>query len=219
MLSITFDDFPHSAAIHGGEMLERFDARATFYAAAAMAGKMGPCGPGFSPRDLHTLHVRGHEIGCHGFGHLDCARLDVFDALRDIARNRDALGLLGHTAPLRSFAYPYGETSFQLKETLPPRFASARGIAPGLNVGEADLAQLRAFALYGEGGLKRVHHALKQAKRKKAWVIAFTHDVSENPSPFGTKPDDLRALLQAAQAHDFCIAPVSEVLSRMKLTS
>jgi peptidoglycan/xylan/chitin deacetylase (PgdA/CDA1 family) len=219
MLSICFDDFPHSAAISGAEILERFDARGTFYAAAGMAGKEGPCGPGFTPRDLHTLHVRGHEIGCHGFGHLDCARLDVFDALRDIACNRDALSALGHTTPLASFAYPYGETSLKLKQTLPPRFSSARGIAPGLNDGNVDLAQLHAFPLYGEGGLNRARKALKQAKRKKAWVIAFTHDISENPSPFGTKPEDLRVFIEAAQAHGFCIAPVSEVLSHAELTS
>ena len=218
VLSICFDDFPQSAAFAGAEILERHDAHGTYYAAAGMAGKPGPCGPGFTPGDLKRLHDAGHEIACHGFGHIDCARADVFDALRDIARNRDALHTLGHNAPLQSFAYPYGETSFSLKQTLPPRFSNARGITPGLNVGEIDLAHLRAFSLYGQGGMKRAHRALKQAKRKNAWVIAFTHDVSDSPSPFGTTPEALNDLIAAAKAHGFCIMPVGQALNQAQVS-
>ncbi|MEJ0059740.1 MAG: hypothetical protein WDM79_09285 [Terricaulis sp.] len=50
----------------------------------------------------------------------------AYDALLDLARNRDALTAMGHEAPLSALAYPYGETSIALKESLPPRYRTAR---------------------------------------------------------------------------------------------
>ncbi|HWA01825.1 MAG TPA: polysaccharide deacetylase family protein [Caulobacterales bacterium] len=213
ILSVCFDDFPRSAATHGAPILERYSGRGTFYASADLALKDGPCGPGFSADDLARLHRAGHEIGCHTFSHSDCARMRAYDVLVDIARNRDALAQMGHAAPLRTLAYPYGETSPALKAALPPRLGSARGIQPGLNAGRTDLAQLRAYALFGDG-LARAHRALERGARANAWVIAFTHDVADAPSPWGTHMEDFRAFIVRARDAGFMLAPVSAALER-----
>ncbi len=214
MLSITFDDFPQSAATHGAPILEAHKARGTFYASAGLAGVEAPCGVGFDAIDARRLAAAGHEIGCHTYGHRDCAKLDAYDALRDLAKNRDALKAMGLSAPAESLAYPYGETSSALKEALPARYSNARGILPGLNVGRADLAQLRAHALFGESWTERVHNTLRQAAARKALLIGFTHDVSDAPSPWGTSARDLDALLVSARDLGFAILPVREALAR-----
>ncbi|MBL8547392.1 MAG: polysaccharide deacetylase family protein [Hyphomonadaceae bacterium] len=213
ILSITFDDFPASAADAGARVLERHGARGAYYAASGMAGVAGPCGVGYTAADIARLVAAGHEIGCHTSAHADCARQDVFTTLEDLARNRDALQAMGAPSP-RSHAFPYGETSKILKDNLPPRFATARGILPGLNVGRTDLAQLRAYPLFGEGAMKRVYAALKTAAKRKAWVIGFTHDVSDTPSAWGTTAGDLNALLTEARKLGFVILPVSAALAR-----
>lgn len=213
VLSVTFDDFPASAADAGARVLERHGARGTYYAAAGMAGIEGPCGLGYSGDDVARLVAAGHEIGCHTSSHADCARRDIFSTLEDLARNRDALMRMGAPAP-RTHAFPYGETSVELKTNLPPRFMSARGILPGLNVGASDLAQLRAYPLFGAGGMQRVSRALKAAAKRKAWVIGFTHDVSDTPSAWGTRADELDALLQEAHRLGFVILPVTAALAR-----
>ncbi len=212
-LSICFDDFPRSAAEHGASILQRHGGRGTFYAAAGLTEQDGPCGLNFSAGDVLRLAAAGHEIGCHTYTHEDCAKLDVYDALVDLARNRDALAEMGHHGQLRALAYPYGETSAAFKSCLPPRFVTARGAAPGLNSGRVDLAQLRAYPLFG-GDLTRAHAALRRAARRKAWMIAYTHDVAEAPSPYGVTPDALERLLAAARQAGMLIAPVSLVLSR-----
>jgi hypothetical protein len=56
--------------------------------------------------------------------------------------------------------------------------------------------------------------ALKRAARRNAWVIGFTHDVAEAPSPWGTRTQDLDALLRSARALGFAILPVSEAFDR-----
>jgi peptidoglycan/xylan/chitin deacetylase (PgdA/CDA1 family) len=213
VLSISFDDFPVSAAREGADILERHGARGTFYAAAGLADTDGPCGRNFSAADLLHLEAAGHEIGCHSFGHADCAQRAVFDTLQDFAKNRDALAAMGARTPARSVAYPYGETTTALKLSLPPRFESARGVMPGLNIGRTDLAQLRAFAMFGKP-FAAMRRALKGAAKRNAWLIGFTHDVSDTPSPWGTSAADLDALLSAAHNFGFAILPVSEALAR-----
>ncbi|MCX7358585.1 MAG: polysaccharide deacetylase family protein [Alphaproteobacteria bacterium] len=213
VLSITFDDFPASAADAGARVLEHHGARGTYYTASGMAGVKGPCGVGYTAADITRLVQTGHEIGCHTSSHADCARQDIFSTLEDLARNRDALMGMGAPAP-RTHAFPYGETSGELKNNLPPRFMSARGILPGLNIGRTDLTQLRAYPLFGSGGMQRVSAALKAAAKRKAWVIAFTHDVSDTPSDWGTRADELDALLHEAHQLGFVILPVTAALER-----
>lgn len=215
LLSICFDDFPASAAITGAPLLERYGARGTFFAAGALANEDSPSGRGYNASNIARLLSAGHEIGCHTYSHGDCARQNVLDTLKDIARNRDALAQMGCDAPA-SFAYPYGETSLALKRALPPRLACARGISPGLNHGPTDLAHLRAYPLFGRDGLGRAMRALKQAARIKAWMIAFTHDICATPSPWGTRPEDLEALLVAASKLGVVILPVSAALARRR---
>lgn len=214
VLSVTFDDFPASAAAAGARTLEAHGARGTFYACAGLAETDGPCGRNFSAADLKALQAAGHEIGCHTYAHADCAQRDAFATLQDIAHNRDALARMGQREAARSLAYPYGETTPVLKAALPPRLATARGVLPGLNVGRVDLAQLRAFALFGENALERAHTVLKRTAHRKAWMIAFTHDVADAPSPWGTRTRDLDALLRAAHALGVLVLPVSAAYER-----
>lgn len=214
MLSICFDDFPVTAVTEGARILEAHGARGTYYASAGMADTDGPCGRNFSARDIETLLDAGHEVGCHTFDHADCARRDAFETLRSLAKNRDALSEMGAREPSRSLAYPYGETSHQLKSHLPPRFYSARGILPGINVGRVDLAQLRAFALFGAGWRAKLQETLKRAAKRKGWIIGFTHDVSDTPSAWGTQAADLDALLNSARELGFTVLPVTAALER-----
>lgn len=213
ILSVCFDDFPASAANSGARILEAHGVRGSFYASAGLTGQEGPCGRHFTAGDVRRLAAAGHEIGCHTHAHRDCARMDAYDVLKDIAANRDALAEMGCVAPL-TLAYPYGETSMALKQALSPRFVAARGVLPGLNAGAADLAQLRAAALFGRGYIGAIRADLKHAARRNAWMIVFTHDVDDAPSPWGARSSDLDALLRTAAGAGFAILPVAEALSR-----
>jgi len=214
ILSISFDDFPVSAATHGARILESHGARGTFYAAAGLADSEGPCGRNFSAVDVQRLLAAGHEVGCHTFDHADCALRETFETLRSLAKNRDVLNEMGAREPARTLAYPYGETTLALKRALPPRFYSARGILSGLNIGRTDLAHLRAYPMFGDNWTKRAHTALKRAAKQRAWMIAFTHDIADTPSPWGTSGADLDSLLRLAHALGVVVMPVSAALER-----
>ena len=215
LISFTFDDFPKSAARTGAALLDHVGGRGTFYASAAFAGQITHTGEMFDANDVKRLLADGHEIGCHTYTHLDCARAAPGDVFADMVRNAVALGEMGMEDRLVSFAYPYGETTVALKSQLPSRFTSARGITPGLASGRADLAQLRANAMYGPGALRRCLAVLEAARRRNGWVIFFTHDVSSRPSPWGTPSGLLERLCGAAFTGGIDILPVREALARV----
>ena len=215
LISFTFDDFPKSAARTGAALLDHVGGRGTFYASAAFAGQTTHTGEMFDGGDVKRLLADGHEIGCHTYAHLDCARTAPGDVFADMVRNADALGAMGMEDRLVSFAYPYGETSVALKSQLPSRFTSARGIAPGLASGRADLAQLRANAMYGRGALQRCLAVLETARRRNGWAIFFTHDVSPRPGPWGTPTGLMERLCGAALTAGVEILPVREALARV----
>jgi peptidoglycan/xylan/chitin deacetylase (PgdA/CDA1 family) len=208
LLTISFDDFPVSAARAGAAVLEGHGVRGSYFAAAGLMGEEGACGRNFSAEDLLALAARDHEIGCHSFAHDDAARHAPCDTLADYAKNADAIAALGHTKPLTTLAYPYGETRFALKQQLPDRIRVARGILAGLNEGRIDLAQLRAFPLFGADAAERLAPTLARAAKHKAWMIVFTHDISDAPSPFGTTARALNTLIARAKALNFDILPL-----------
>lgn len=216
LLSISFDDFPISAAEHGLPVLAEAGVRGTFYACAGLLGKDSPFGPMFQQDHFEAVIAAGHEIGCHTQSHLDCAKAKPETVLAECQRNAQALAVLGLNAPLRHFAYPYGEASFALKQALRPQFETARGIMPGFNIGRVDLMQLRAVPFYGEDADGAVRGWLTQAASLRAWLILFTHDVAHAPSRFGCSPRALAETLKQAKALGFAITPVGETVAALR---
>lgn len=186
VVTFTFDDFP-KAALNGADIVEQHGGRAGFYACTSLMAKRCPAmGEMFDASTLAELVARGHEIGAHTHSHLDCARARLDEVERDIGENLVALDEAGVADNVSAFAYPYGETTYAAKRWVSDVFATGRGIRPGVNAGEADRAQLRAVELGSSAASRRRARAmLKYAIETKGWVIFFTHDVSNSPSPYG----------------------------------
>jgi peptidoglycan/xylan/chitin deacetylase (PgdA/CDA1 family) len=199
VVSFTFDDFPKSA-LAGADVIEAHGGRAGFYASTSFLGRTDPMmGEMFDAATLAELATRGHEIGAHTHGHIDCARKTREAVEKDIAANLVALAVAGHAATVSSFAWPYGETSFAAKRWAADVFATARGVLPGVNVGEADRAQLRAVELGdSEASRRRAFAMLETCIQSNGWLFFFTHGVSKSPSPFGCSPDLIDELCKRA---------------------
>src|SRR5260370_17717072 len=71
LISFTFDDFPRSALLTGGAILQSFGLAGTYYAPLVLMGSQAPTGPFFLPEDLQVLLEHGHELGCHTSDHCD----------------------------------------------------------------------------------------------------------------------------------------------------
>lgn len=217
MVSFSFDDFPKSAVDVGAAELERVQARGTYYASASFAGLDTHHGRMFDMDDLARLQAAGHEIGNHTYSHLDCARAPAEDVVADVKRNAEALRAMGCAAPLRSFAWPYGEASPEAKRALEPEFDTLRGVRPCAVTRAADLNLLPAHSLDGgEDGLARVLAALREAARRPSWLIVFAHDVQPRPTQWGCTPSMLRLALETARKLDLDIVTVGEGAQRLR---
>ena len=111
-------------------------------------------------------------------------------------------------------------TSDQIIKAVTKTFASLAGLVFMLLM----IAQFIAYFNFSNmpsviavtlaGWLEQANIALKRAARRRAWLIGFTHDVADAPSPWGTRGADLDSLLHAAHRLGFIVLPVSAALDR-----
>jgi peptidoglycan/xylan/chitin deacetylase (PgdA/CDA1 family) len=207
--SITFDDVPQSATREGAAVLEHAGVRGGFHVCGGHTGGSFQGVVQHTHADLWRLRAAGHEIGCHGFAHLD-ATVSPTNVLEvDHAQNQAFMALEAGAAPPQSFAYPFGATSVAAKRFYSGRFVACRGVLGGLNAGWVDLAELRAFLFTpSRFDLRRLGPLIDKAARSNAWMVFLTHDVSPDPSSYGCRPDDLAALVAALQSAGVEILPV-----------
>ena len=215
-VSLCFDDFPQSAALTAAPMIEALGWRATWYVAGGFMGCSEPqYGTMFTEDDLKRLIQAGHDIGCHTFDHVNCADTNELEILAQCERNTSFLKARG-VADLNSFAFPFGASNLASKKLLASSGLALRGVKPGLNRGHADLNMLRACGLQdNHGGTLRALEDLEDLSAGDGWLIIFTHDVREAPSPWGVTPDDYEHLLQAVQQSGSEVVTVGDMVKRL----
>jgi peptidoglycan/xylan/chitin deacetylase (PgdA/CDA1 family) len=213
MVSFTFDDVPKSAATVGAAILEAHDAHGTFYVIGSQVGTSSPLWDMVDRDDVVTLHRGGHEIACHTFSHKRACDLDAETLNAEIARNQQYLRSLDPSIRIENFAYPFGYGSFVRKRQLKTVFKSCRSIVPGVNSGTVDLQFLRAIPLIDRridrDGIER---AFDQAQTANGWLIFYTHDVADEPSPYGCSPSLLNEALEAASRRKIPVLNMAEAL-------
>jgi peptidoglycan/xylan/chitin deacetylase (PgdA/CDA1 family) len=216
MITFSFDDVPATAARAGAAVLDAAGLKGTFYICAGLEDGEGPMGRYGSPEDAMRLAAAGHEVACHTFSHLDCGQADQATIDADVTRNAQVLAARG-APPLQSFAYPYGDVSFAAKKALGGRFKTLRTVQAGLVEDGADANQLPGVGIEGEDGEGRAAAWMDRAKARKAWLILYTHDVAEAPSPWGCTPNALARLVKRAIDQGFEVVTAAEGAARAGL--
>jgi peptidoglycan/xylan/chitin deacetylase (PgdA/CDA1 family) len=214
--SISFDDFPRSAWMEGRGILQRHDAKATYYAAGRFCGQFEDGLEYYTADDLRQIRDAGHEVGCHTFSHEHGTGVDSVALATDSMRNEAFVSDVLGDYRLTSFAYPYGDVSVRTKLLFSRRFATCRGIRVGVNAGLVDLAQLHAIGLehhWWDPAL--IENEVEVAARRRGWIIFFTHDVSDSPSEYGATPEMLDHALSCVREVGIDVLPVKHALARM----
>ena len=214
MVSFSFDDAPASAAEAGAALLEARGLTGTWFISMGLAGTEGPMGVNADAGQIRRLLARGHELACHTHSHLDCGQADPEAMTRDVQSNLAALNALGVPDPV-SFAYPYGDVSPAAKRTLGGRYGLLRGLHHGLIADGSDLNQAPGVGIEGADGEAVATRWLDLALARKAWLILYTHDVGQTPSPFGCTPEALGGLIDRALAGGAEVVSVAEGLRRI----
>ncbi|MFZ6675898.1 polysaccharide deacetylase family protein [Undibacterium sp. Xuan67W] len=211
VVSFTFDDVPTSACIVGKDLLEEFGARGTFFVCGGLTDGLEQGHQCHSVEDLQTLAEDGHEIGCHTFSHTNCVTHTIKDLKLDWEKNQDFF--TQNNIPNSGFAFPFGAYDLGSKLAASQRFAYNRITGGGTQIGKADLAALRAQALYADKtSLEKIKQLIDQTAREGGWLIFYSHEVDEIPGPWGTTPPQLRYALSEAKNAGCEVLPVRDAI-------
>jgi peptidoglycan/xylan/chitin deacetylase (PgdA/CDA1 family) len=217
IITFTFDDFPRTAFTVGAEILERYGVKATYYVAMSLMNTTNDLGEQFRREDLPELVDRGHEVANHTFSHISARQVGFNAFENDVEKGRLAIRERIGVRASANFAYPYGEATLAAKKKLGRRAMSSRGTYGGLNGPKVDLNLLRANSLYG--GLDRADKAKQlifENENLGGWLIFYSHDVAEKPSPFGCTPQLLEEICSFAVARNARLMTVSQVVDEIE---
>ena len=211
LLALGFDDVPQSTARIGAELLSAHGAKATFYVSAGLT-RTDTGWPCATHEDLVALVGGGHEIGCHGYAHIDYRKHSRTAIRADIDANARAFEAMG-LRPARNFAYPFGRIAPRGKALCGAHFDSCRGVQPGLLQGEADLALLPAAPFY-QGTAQDALQLVDRLAREGGAAMLFSHAVTPSPSPYDCTPKQLETLLNRCAEHGVSVVTTAELVKR-----
>jgi peptidoglycan/xylan/chitin deacetylase (PgdA/CDA1 family) len=211
LVSFTFDDVPDSALYEGARILERYDARGTFYIAGGLAGRVETDRTLITPEGCAELLARGHEIGCHTYAH---RRVRSAGGLAvDLDRNAGYLKRVGGASPARNFAFPYNAAWPLARSELRSRYRSCRAGGEAINRGSVDPLMLKAVEIrQPEQHARALTRWIDELVDNPGWLIFFTHDIAPRPTPYGCTPATFDHLVRYAVEKGCRVLPVDRAL-------
>jgi len=218
-VSFTFDDFPRSALTEGGRILTAHGARGTYFVSFQLLGSQSVSGLIASETDLRAGVEAGHELGCHTFGHLDGSLVTASEFERSIEANGSALSASAVDASFQVFAYPLSGPSVATKRVAGQHFRACRGGGQSFNRDAVDLSLLNAYFLDERSGqnLAEVDRLIEANAAAKGWLIFATHDVAENPSPYGCDPAYFDEIVRLSVASGAKVLPMAQVCQALSI--
>jgi peptidoglycan/xylan/chitin deacetylase (PgdA/CDA1 family) len=213
IVSFTFDGFAKSAALNAATALERRGAAGTFYISRCFCGATVDGVDHYDIDDLRRLVDNGHEIGCHTAGHLRAPSIGSAQLTADLDANAEFIREQFGDLRMTTFAFPFGDIDVRTKLRMQGRFAACRSTLPGVNASVADLGALRAEPLFSRStDAAAVKSLIERSSRARSWLIFFTHDVEETPSPYGCTPTLFEHALESALTIGCQVLPVRNAL-------
>ncbi len=212
-ISFTFDDFPRSAFLTGGAILEKHGIRGSYYASLGFMGKPQPAGDMFTLEDLHEAISRGHEIGCHTFDHMNAWFTGAASFERSVVLNQEAMRTHFPDYRMRTLSYPFCEPHPRNKRIAGKYYRCSRGGGQTINEGPIDLNLLRScFIDYRtRDDLDYFQRLIEENARRNGWLILDGHDIAPDPTPHGCTPRRFEEIVECAVASSAVIKPVCEV--------
>ncbi len=210
-VSMTFDDVPMTACRLGAEIMENQNAHATYFVSGKLAGK-GHSGRFHTSEVLRDLASRGHEVACHGFGHLNYQNTSHKDIIEDINANRSYFQDEG-LPEAQTFAYPHGGVSPSIKRLCGTQFQVCRGITAGINQRIMDSGLLRAVPLYeSTWSVAKSQSVLNRVKKEGGLLVFFSHGIETDPGYYDCSPILLEGTVKIAKDLGIEIKPLNEAV-------
>jgi len=219
IISFSFDDAPHTAFTHGGDILNVYGARATFYVSLGMLESDSPSGPIASVEDLRRSVKEGHELGCHTYDHKHSwdTNPDLF--VQSVFENRQTLSKIFPEMTFSTLAYPFCGPRPAIKKVVGQLFQCCRSGGQTFNVGTTDLNLLNAYFLDARIGdtIDSIRHIIDKNAESNGWLIFATHDIENNPSPYGCSKEFFKMVVAHAAKSGALLLSVGKAFEHIQI--
>lgn len=198
IVTFTFDDVPDTALTNGSAILEKYGALGTFYIAGGLEARVEPDRTLIDRKGCLELFNRGHEIACHTFAH---GRIRDYGSslAKDLDANARYLLDAGITRPTDNFAFPYNAAWPLARRELGRRYTTCRGGGEAINRGAVDPLMLKAVEIRQlEDHSRALTGWIDDVAANPGWLVFFTHDIAEKPTPYGCTPATFERLVAHA---------------------
>lgn len=214
LISFTFDDFPDSALTVGGEILREHGVAGTYYVSLGLLDQDAPTGRICTAEHVAEVVAQGHELGCHTFDHCDAWETDSGRFEESLLANAQALRRLLPYTRFATMSYPISAPRPGIKQRAERWFTACRGGGQTLNIGAVDLNYLRAFFLeQARDSPDSIWEIVDRNTIEGGWLIFATHDVSAQPTRFGSTPEFFEKVVKRAVDSGAKILPISQALT------
>lgn len=216
LISFTFDDFPQSALLEGGAILEAHGVRGTFFAALGLINTIGPTGRIVSALDVADVLARGHELGCHTFDHCHSWNTPTREFRSSVVRNSAALAQMTHGAVFKTFSYPISGPRPATKRVTGGAFRCCRGGGQAANIRVVDLNLVKAFFIeQSRHDFVAIEKLIASTVEENGWLVFATHDIASDPTRFGCTPAEFQNIVRCAVASGAAVLPVADALDHV----
>ncbi len=196
LVTFTFDDVPDTALTRGAAILESHGVHGTFYIAGGLSGRVEADRTLISSSGCRELEERGHEIGCHTFAHRS-VRSYGSALSQDLDRNGQFLKEAQVRRAPTNFAFPYNAAWPIARKTLKARYATCRGAGEAINRHRVDPWMLKSVEIrQPEEHARGLTRWVDDVVARPGWLIFFTHDIADRPTPHGCRPDTFDRLVE-----------------------
>ncbi len=215
-ISFTFDDAPNSAFINGSAILKKYGYCGTYYVSLGLKELPNSDKNYFDYTHLIKAIEDGHELGCHTYSHISLYKSKKEDVIKDLSKNQEKINELIPNYKFKSFAYPYGEYTYNSLKVINDTFVSARTTRGGINYNKVNLLNLRAFELSNQSDINMLYAMIDKTIQSNGWLILNTHDVEENPSQWGCTPAYFESIVKYCYEKKIAVKKIAEVTEIIK---
>jgi peptidoglycan/xylan/chitin deacetylase (PgdA/CDA1 family) len=215
IVSFTFDDFPRSALLLGGRILEEVGVSGTYFVSRGLMDQTGPSGKLFNLDDLTRVSSSGHELGCHTFHHCPAWDTPPYEYESSVVQNAAALEVF---AKLQTHSYPISNPRPATKRRVGRHFRGCRSGGQRFNHGTIDLNGLNSFFLEQScNDFAAVEKQINANADAGGWLIFSTHDVGESPTRFGCSPMFFDKIVKASIRSGAKLMVMSAALDELRV--
>jgi peptidoglycan/xylan/chitin deacetylase (PgdA/CDA1 family) len=208
-LSLTFDDGWESAFSSVRGALDNYGYSGTFYLNPSTIDTAGF----MDSNQVEQLAKSKHEIGSHGYEHINFTTLDRAGIDYQFRRAHDYFEKI-HAMPLVSLAVPFGGSDAQTNFYARKYYNSLRGTSNGINTRQnIDTYNLRVLYIGKDTSIESIATAIEETKGVNGWLILVYHRIQASEERQTTiSPEQFQQQLEVVKKSDIKVLTVSSAL-------